>query len=266
VGAGRSSADDASGAKLDRPGLDRALMATRAGMYDLLLVYRVDRFSRNLRAFVILLDLFTKAGATFRSATESFDTSTPAGRLFVQMLAGFAEFEREMIIDRVVTGMERKAARGQWTVSFAPEGYMVDPVTQHLVPVEAEMPTIKEIFRLYTKRRMGCRMVAKTINTRGMRRRSGKPYSYKTVADVLCNPAYIGTVLFRDVEVEDAHPAIIDKESFELAQRLMTERGENPAAAAGAASDYHLTGKIKCPLCGRNYVGTAATGKLRRYR
>jgi site-specific DNA recombinase len=164
--------------------------------------------------------------------------------------------EREMVIDRVVTGMEREAAKGQWRVSFAPEGYMVDPDSQHLVPVEAEIPTIKEIFRLYTKRRMGCQMVAKTINARGLRRRSGKPYSYKTVADVLSNPAYIGTVLFREVEVDNAHPAIIDKESFDLAQRLLTERGENPAVAAGAASDYHLTGKIKCPLCGHNYVGT----------
>jgi site-specific DNA recombinase len=132
--------------------------------------------------------------------------------------------------------------------------------------VEAEMPAIKEIFRLYTKDRVGCRTVAKTINTRGMRRRSGRPYSYKTIADILSNPAYIGTVLFRDVEVEDAHPGIIDRDTFNLAQRLLIERGENPAAAAGAASEYHLTGKIQCPWCGRTHLGTVAHGRSRSYR
>jgi site-specific DNA recombinase len=258
--------DDASGAKIDRPNLNQALMAARAGMFDVLLVYRVDRFTRRIRDLSTLLEELDKAGVVVRSATEPFDTSTPAGRMLVQMLAVFAEFEREMIIDRVVNGMERKASKGQWTLGVAPEGYIVDPDTQHLVPVDAEMPAIKEIFRLYTKDRVGCRTVAKTINTRGMRRRSGRPYNFKTVADILSNPVYIGTVLFRDVEVEDAHPGIIDREAFDLAQRLLTERGENPAAAAGAASEYHLTGKIRCPLCGRTYLGTAAHGRSRTYR
>jgi site-specific DNA recombinase len=144
----------------------------------------------------------------FRSATEPFDTSTPAGRMLVQMLGVFAEFEREMIIDRVVNGMERKAGKGQWTLGVAPEGYLTDSDTQHLVPVEAEMHTIKEIFRIYTEERVGCRMVAKKINARGMRRRSGALYSFKTIADIVSNPVYIGTVLFRDVEVEKAHPGI----------------------------------------------------------
>jgi site-specific DNA recombinase len=202
----------------------------------------------------------------FRSATEPFDTSTPAGRMLVQMLGVFAEFEREMIIDRVVNGMERKAGKGQWTLGVAPEGYLTDSDTQHLVPVEAEMHTIKEIFRIYTEERVGCRMVAKKINARGMRRRSGALYSFKTIADIVSNPVYIGTVLFRDVEVEKAHPGIIDRETFDLAQRLLLERGENLAAAAGAASEYHLTGKIRCPLCGRTYLGTVAHGRNRAYR
>jgi site-specific DNA recombinase len=133
-------------------------------------------------------------------------------------------------------------------------------------PVEAEIPTIKEIFRLYAEKRLGCRNVAKDINARGMRRRSGALYSYKTIADILSNPVYIGTVIFRDIEVEDAHPAIIDRKTFDEAQRLMIERGENPAAAAGAASEYHLTGKIICPLYGHTYLGTAARGKTKTYR
>jgi site-specific DNA recombinase len=124
-----------------------------------------------------------------------------------------------------------------------PRGLRRRPDTQHLFPVEAEIPTIKEIFRLYTKQRLGCRNVAKNINARGIRRRSGALYSYKTIADILSNPGYIGTVIFRDIEVEDAHPAIIDRKTFDQAQSLLIERSENPASAAGAASEYHLTGK-----------------------
>lgn len=78
--------DDASGAKLDRPGLRKALAAASAGRYDVLLVYRVDRFTRRIRDLVTLLDELESTGVTFRSATEPFDTSTPAGRMLVQML------------------------------------------------------------------------------------------------------------------------------------------------------------------------------------
>jgi site-specific DNA recombinase len=239
--------DDASGASVDRPGLQRALAAAKAGRFDVLLVYRVDRFSRRIRDLVWLLDELDQAGIVFRSATEPFDTSTPAGRMLVQMLGVFAEFEREMIIDRVINGMERKASKGQWTLGVAPEGLQVDPETQHLQPVQAEVPAIAEIFDLYTVRRRGTRAIATHLNQRGIRRRSGRPWSHKTIIDVLVNPAYIGVVAFRDIHCEDAHPAIIDRDTFNRAQQILTERGEHPAKSAGAASDYHLTGKIRCP-------------------
>jgi site-specific DNA recombinase len=246
--------DDASGATLDRPDLQRAIAAARAGKFDVLLVYRVDRFSRRIRDLVALLDELDQAGVVFRSATEPFDTSTPAGRMLVQMLGVFAEFEREMIIDRVINGMERKASKGQWPLGVAPYGLLVDPDTQHLRPVDDEVPTVEEIFNLYTVRRRGTRTIAKDLNQQGMRRRSGRPWSYKTVIDVLVNPAYIGIVQFRNIVAEDAHPTIIDRDTFALAQEILTERGEHPAESAGAASDYHLTGKIRCPQCGQAYL------------
>jgi site-specific DNA recombinase len=258
--------DDASGAKLERPDLNRAIAAARAGKFDVLLVYRVDRFSRRIRDLVVLLDELDQAGVVFRSATEPFDTSTPAGRMLVQMLGVFAEFEREMIIDRVVNGMERKAAKGQWTLGVAPYGYRVEPGTQHLVPVDDELVIVKEIFRLYTRKRLGTRAIANELSRRGHRRRSGRPWSFKTVTDALLNPAYIGTVAFRDIYAEDAHPAAIERDTFSEADRILTERGENPAKAAGAASDYRMTGKLTCPRCGKTYLGTTATGRNRTYR
>jgi len=115
-------------------------------------------------------------------------------------------------------------------------------------------------------RRRGTRTIASDLNGRGIRRRSGRPWSYKTVIDVLVNPAYVGSVAFRDILAEDVHPAIINRATFTLAQDTLTERGEHPAKSAGAASDYHLTGKIRCPRCGQAYLGTSATGKRSRYR
>src|SRR6266498_2981486 len=157
--------DDASASSLERDGLQRALAAARAGRFDVLLVYRVDRFTRRIRDLVTLLDELDGAGVVFRSATEPFGTSTPAGRMLVQMLGVFAEFEREMIIDRVINGMERKASKGQWTVGAVPYGYTRN--SEHsLVTLDDEITIVKLIFRLYTRRRLGCRAIAAHLNER----------------------------------------------------------------------------------------------------
>jgi site-specific DNA recombinase len=258
--------DDASGAKLDRPGLHKALTAARAGRFDILLVYRVDRFTRRIRDLVTLLDELDTAGVVFRSATEPFDTSTPAGRMLVQMLGVFAEFEREMIIDRVVNGMERKASKGKWTLGTAPYGYSVEPKQHTLRPDDDEAVIIKEIFDLYTNRRLGTRAIASHLNQRELHRRRGQPWSHKTVADVLVNRVYLGEIHFRGVVATAAHDALVDPATFDLADQILTQRGENPASKATASSEYHLTGKMTCPTCGRRYLGTNAVGRSRTYR
>src|SRR5437899_2230764 len=114
--------DQTSGASAERPGLSEALRDTRLGLYDVLLVYRVDRFARSLKVLVHLLEELDQAGVAFRSATEPIDTSTATGRMLVQLLGVFAEFERATIIDRVIAGMERKAARGGWAGGRRPYG------------------------------------------------------------------------------------------------------------------------------------------------
>ncbi len=115
--------DDASGATTGRPGLQQALRAARAGRFDVLLVYRVDRFSRRLSDLLDLLNELDEAGVAFASATEPFDTSTSIGRMLVQLLGVFAEFERETIIDRVTKGMATKASKGKWPAATAHTGF-----------------------------------------------------------------------------------------------------------------------------------------------
>ena len=258
--------DDASGATTDRPELQKALRAARAGLFDTLLVYRVDRFSRRLRDLTTLLDDLDEAGVGFRSATEPFDTSTAVGRMLVQMLGVFAEFERETIIDRVTSGMERKAAKGLWTGGARPLGYLIDRTLDKLVPDPVEEVTVRRIFNLYTHDRLGTQAIATLLNREGVRTRKGKPWSQHTVTVVLTNRIYLGEKRFRDILVENAHEAIINVEQFDLAQRILGKRSVEIGQRAANPSDYTLTGLIRCPQCGRRYVGTAAHGRYKTYR
>ncbi|MGH3614151.1 MAG: recombinase family protein [Pseudonocardia sp.] len=129
--------DDASGATTTRPGLQRALAAARAGAIDVLLVYRVDRFSRSLRDTVALLEQLDTAGVVFRSFTEPFDTSGPMGRMLLQLLAMFARFERDTIIERVIAGMERKAPAGNGKADAAPSATRSTPPPTPCSPTSA---------------------------------------------------------------------------------------------------------------------------------
>jgi DNA invertase Pin-like site-specific DNA recombinase len=135
-----------------------------------------------------LLDLLAEldqADVTFASATEPFDTSTSIGRMLVQLLGVFAEFERETIIDRVTAGMNAKAAKGKWPGGRLPYGYQLDPATHKLVPDPAQAPIVRGVFRLYTRDRLGTRAIAAQLNARGLRTRPGKPWSGHVIALML---------------------------------------------------------------------------------
>ena len=258
--------DDASGANTERPGLAKAMAAARAGLIDVLLVYRVDRFSRNLRDMVTLLDDLDQVGVVFRSATEPFDTSTPMGRMLVQMLGMFAQFERDVIIDRVIAGMERKAAAGKWKGGRRPFGYTVNKDTHKLVPYETEAAIVRLIFDLYTNDRLGTKVIARVLNDRGHRTTTGGRFSAYQVIRVLSNRCYIGELSFREIVVSNCHPAIVDLDDFDTAQQILTARGEDYSHRAANGSDYQLTGKMRCPKCEKTMIGTRAHGKTKVYR
>jgi len=262
----RTFTDQASGATTERPDLERALAEARAHRFDLLLVYRVDRFARSVRGLATLLEQLDAAGVAFRSATEPFDTATPAGRMMVQMLGVFAEFERATIIDRVIAGMERKAARGEWCGGARPYGYLVDPDSGHLVVNPDEAPLVAVIFDRYGRKRHGAKTIATWLNKGGHRTKAGKPWNHMAVLTVLRNRVYLGEVYFRDTYHPAPHPPLIDLETFDLAGQILQLRGEEYAHRASNASDYLLAGLITCTHCGKRYIGTAAHGNKYRYR
>ena len=258
--------DQMSGAKLERPGLTNALRAAKAGRFDLLLVYRVDRLSRSVRGLAEVLETLDAAGVGFRSATEPFDTTSAAGRMMVQMLGVFAEFERATIIDRVIAGMERKSSQGGWCGGHEPFGYRAVKGEGRLAVDEAESPLIPVIFDLYANKRLGAHAIAKWLRAAGLSTRAGKPWSFKAILTVLRNRTYLGQVHFRGTWTDAGHPPLIEEGLFNSVQAILTERGEDVAKRASNSSDYLLTGLVVCGGCGRHFTGTRATGRNSTYR
>jgi len=257
--------DQFSGASAERPALAEALRDARLGRYDVLLVYRVDRFARSLKVLVGLLEQFEDAGVAFRSATEPIDTSTPTGRMLVQLLGVFAEFERATIIDRVVAGMERKAARGGWPGGTIPYGLRLDE-DHHLAIEPTEFPVVERIFIRYGIERAGSTTIATELNEDGYRTRSGRRFSAKVVLDILRNRSYLGEVWFRGA-CSGSENALIDPALFEEVQALLGERAKrHDRRMVDVHPEYLLSGVVICGRCNCNYVGCSSTGKGHRYR
>ena len=262
----RRFTDQASGAILERPGLERALREAEAGRFDLLLVYRVNRLSRSVRGLAQVLDRLDAAEVLFRSATEPFDTASSSGRMMVQMLGVFAEFERATIVERTVAGMERKAERGEWVGGNIPFGYRLDAERRFLVVEPSEASVVPQIFRRYTERREGSSAIAKWLTERGSRTRQGKPFNVPAVLSVLRNRTYLGEISFRGKHHPAPHEPLVEEALFERAQEVLRNRTEDISLRRSNQSEYLLTGLVKCAHCGKRYLGASANGNGGRYR
>jgi site-specific DNA recombinase len=261
----RSFSDQASGATLNRAGLQQALAEAAAGVFELLLVFRVDRLSRNVRQLVQLSEELDRVGVALRSATEPFDTSSAAGKMMLQMLGVFAEFERTTIVERVVAGMERAASQGRWVMGKVPFGYVRDEHSKTIVAEPVQAVVVRRIFELYATGRKGTKAIAHILNAEGCRTKNGMPFAHPIVHSILCNPIYAGRVRFRGQEFSGLHDGLVDEELYGRAQALMAERGESHALRRGNASDYLLSGVVRCGLCGRAFIGTSAKGRSALY-
>jgi len=262
----RSYSDHMSGKRLDRPALQQALHDARAGRYDLLLVFKVDRLARSTGGLAKVLEELDAAGVAFQSASEPFDTSTAAGRMMMQMLGVFAEFEREMIVERTRMGLARKAARGEWTGGTAPFGYRYHPERRILLPVPTEAALVQRMFTLYADRRLGSAAISGLLNDAGQPTSRGHQWTPNRILGMLRNPSYIGQLPFNGQQHQANHEPIIDRELFQRAQLLLAERSDSPRAQAANATDYLLTSFLRCQRCGHGFVGTAAHGNGGVYR
>jgi site-specific DNA recombinase len=257
--------DQFTGTVIERPALTRLLRDARRGRFDVLLVYRVDRLARSIRGLAQIIEELDQAGVVFRSATEPFDTGMPAGRMMVQMLGVFAEFERALIVERITAGLERKAARGGWCGGQRPYGLNIAADRDSLERNPTEAPLIPVIFDMYANRKAGSSALADWLNDHGYRTKNGRLWSKESVITVLRNRVYIGEIYYRGNWYPAPHQPLIPKELFEKAQAILTERSEDRSKRAANPAEYLLTGRIRCGRCGQAYVGTAAHGRNGRY-
>jgi site-specific DNA recombinase len=153
--------DRATGTKLERPGLQAALDLAREGRIDMLLVYRVDRLSRKVRQLSSLAEELDTCNVVLRSATEPFDTGSPAGRMMLQMLAVFAEFEHATIVDRITAGIERRAREGRWYSGRPPYGYLL--TDGRLFPDPVTAPIVPRVYHLYIHDHLGTTAIANML-------------------------------------------------------------------------------------------------------
>ncbi|WP_026572469.1 recombinase family protein [Bacillus sp. UNC438CL73TsuS30] len=256
--------DEGESAKdLNRTDLKRMLKALEQGVFNCVLVYRLDRLTRSVLDLYKLLNMFDKYDVKFKSATEVYDTTTAIGRLFITLVAALAQWERENLGERVRMGMQQKAKEGKWTVSLPPLGYESNDSTLMINHQEAAI--VKEIYRLYLSG-MGMWKIAKNLNERGIHPRSGKAWGMNPIQYILKNPIYMGTSRYnyrvnkdQYFEVEGVAPAIIPEEEFNLVQQTIESRKDiHPRQA----TSKHIFSKVlKCGRCGSRLIGKSSHTK-----
>lgn len=246
-------ADEGISAKdMNRPQLQRMLKDIRNGLVDCVLVYRLDRLTRSVLDLYKMLEIFEQYECKFKSATEVYDTTTAMGRMFITIVAALAQWERENMGERIAFGFSEKARQGKWPMNFAPLGYDLNKEESKLYINHSEAKIVRYIFDLYIGG-LGMNTVAKRLNKEKIYTKANNPWSDNTVMKILRSHPVRGAVKWNDMIIENTHEPIIDKDTWELAQQLISERARKPPRAV--SSRYIFSSKLKCPSCGKNMTG-----------
>ncbi|MDH3666994.1 MAG: recombinase family protein [Paracoccaceae bacterium] len=221
-----------SGGTLQRPALQRLLADIDAGGIDMVVVYKIDRLTRSLADFARLVDRLEAANCSFVSVTQAFNTSSSMGRLTLNVLLSFAQFEREVTAERIRDKIAASKKKGLWMGGLAPIGYDPHPDAsrRELVVNETEAKTVRHVFDLYLEH--SClNATARAAQEAGLRskrrvfasgrRRGGAVFSRGQIHRVLTNPVYRGLIRHKDKTWPGAHPAIIDDDLWERVQNRL---------------------------------------------
>lgn len=251
-----------TGSNMERPGLQSLIKDVNEGKFDMVLVYKLDRLSRNQKDILYLVeDVFDKHGVYFVSMTENFDTSTPFGKAMMGILAVFAQLERDKIRERTMMGQKARAEEGKWHgSSWLPIGY--DYENDYLVVNEYEAMQIREAVDLFLKH-TPLRTITDGMNAKGYRHKHGE-WSAKTLKRVLANPVYIGLMKHNDEYVQGVHTPILDKQTFDDIQAILKERADK----YGTKYKKHgslLGGMMYCKRCGAKFTRSANSRGLTYY-
>src|SRR5205807_409991 len=261
-----------SGGNIERPALQDLLGDIRAGRIDIVVVYKVDRLTRSLTDFARLVEIFDAQGVSFASVTQQFNTTNSMGRLTLNVLLSFAQFEREVTGERIRDKIAASKKKGMWMGGNVPLGYDANERTLVINPAEAE--TVRRVFALY--RELGCvRRVKEAADRLGLRtkcstttngtERGGKPFSRGHLYTLLANPIYTGHIAHKGELHPGQQAALIDDESWSTVRDQLAANTSNHRRRAKAAEPSLLAGLL-VDARGERLTPSHAVKKGRRYR
>jgi DNA invertase Pin-like site-specific DNA recombinase len=252
-----------SGATLERPALKRLLADIEAGRVDVVVVYKIDRLSRALMDFAKLVEVFDRNNVTFVSVTQSFNTTTSMGRLTLNILLSFAQFEREVIGERIRDKFAASRKKGIWMGGWAPLGY--DIKERKLLVNDAEAASVRELFQRFL--RIGSMTIlVVALRSEGMTTKGGKLIDKGYVYRILNNRVYLGEAVHKGTAYPGEHQAIIDRTLWDRVHDIFRESPRKRAAHTRAQTPALLKGLIFGPTgSAMTPAHTRKGGKLYRY-
>lgn len=258
----------------DRPAYQQMMSRVRTGEFSHILVWKIDRISRNLLDFAAMYAELKRLGVTFVSKNEQFDTSSAMGEAMLKIILVFAELERNMTSERVSSVMVSRASNGQWNGGKVAFGYKYDKETGEFSFREDEYNSALMIYDLYEEKG-SLLAVTKELNARGIRQRSGSIWNPTTVRLILVNPFYTGVYRYNYrnegssttfsykpenewVLIENHHPALVSKErQARIIQSLYSRRRGQPGSATYNRKNIHIfAGLLRCGYCGSTMIAT----------
>jgi site-specific DNA recombinase len=262
-----------SGGTMERPALQRLLADITAGKLDVVVVYKVDRLTRSLMDFAKIVEIFDRQKVSFVSVTQQFNTTTSMGRLTLNVLLSFAQFEREVTGERIRDKIAASKKKGLWMGGFVPLGYRPDQRTLVIHKKEAEI--VRTIFSLYCDTGSVAKVEAELLR-RGIRRPKsravttgrtygGRAFSRGEIYRILSNPIYVGEIGHKGHRYDGQHPAIIDRDTWMQARARLVANSHARRIQLGARDPSLLAG-ILFDDKGNRLTPTHTNRKGRRYR
>ncbi len=247
-----------SGGSMDRPAVARLMADVKAGLIDCVVVYKVDRLSRSLLDFARMMQVFENKGVHFVSVTQHFNTAESMGRLTLNILLSFAQFEREIISERTRDKIAAARKRGQWVGGRPILGYDLDRANHKLVVNPKEAEQVRAIFKLYLKERTLLK-TATELNKRGWhtkawtdskgRKFGNLPFVKNQISSLLGNVAYLGKVRHRDQVHDGQHDAIVDDQTWTAVQALLDRNHRTAGSITRNRYGAPLKGLLRCRAC-----------------
>jgi len=261
-----------SGATTDRPALQQLLADAQARRFEVVCLYKFDRISRSLADFLQLVRQLEVLGITVVSVTQQVDTSTSTGRLMLNILASFAEFEREQISERIADKMLAARQRGRWQGGRPMLGY--DVVDKRLEINRIEAGDVVAIFETFARTRSLVGTL-RELEQRGIRNKSwtgkrgqrieGRPFHKNSLTKLLTSPRYVGQQHAGDEVVKGDHEAIVPAALWDAVQAIFAEGAVAPGRSERQEWSALLTGLLRCAACGSAMVPTYSVKGIRRY-